>query len=201
MRARPRIIGMKMRSAEAGLRAMPSSEMEATIQVQTVTNVTAAGIIWGVAVFFAARTWHQAALRKHPHLWDLDSSPPPYIEIYANRIQPDLRSARSKEGSQLIADIPTILTNRTWLTRTWTVEIHGQNYEIFYNGRGPGFEEVRVDGRVACRTPSYIWYVPRFDFLVGNELSVLEVRVNALFRVRASKLTISGKVRYTAGRI
>ena len=91
------------------------------------------------------------------------------------------------------------LIRSTWLTREWRVTLLGKAHTVKYDGRGGGSEQVLVDGVCARRTKSWFWFVPRFEFQIEDTQARLDVRVNALLRVRACALKIKGTVVYSEG--
>lgn len=82
------------------------------------------------------------------------------------------------------------LIEKKWLWRSFHVVTADGVFEVIYNGKGAGYEEVTVNGEIACRLPSLLWYEPRFDFKVGSETSQINVRVSALLQISAFNLIV-----------
>ena len=70
-------------------------------------------------------------------------------------------------------------------------------FDVKYNGNGMGYEEVLVDGKTAKRTISIWWYVPRFEFNIGNQTAVVNVGVSPLLKIKRFKLQINGETVYS----
>lgn len=88
------------------------------------------------------------------------------------------------------------LIEKKWLWRTFHVVSPEGVFEVIYNGKGIGYEEIIVNGEVACRLLSHFWYVPKFDFLIGNLESQVNVRVWAWLQIRSFDLVINGETVY-----
>lgn len=89
------------------------------------------------------------------------------------------------------------LIEKKWLWRTFHVVTDEGVYEVVYNGKGTGFEEVLVDGVIAKRTVSWLWYVPEFEFVIGNVESKIKVKVSPLLQISSFDLSVDGKVVYS----
>lgn len=85
------------------------------------------------------------------------------------------------------------------LGRAFDLLLDGELLEVVYDGGGNGFEEIRVNGRVAIRKMGILWFVPRFDFLLDDHILTFEVKVGARFSVRASRLSIDFAPVFTEG--
>ena len=64
-------------------------------------------------------------------------------------------------------------------------------FEVIYNGQGMGYEEIIVNNKIANRTHSYLWYVPEFEFLVGNLPAKVRVGVSVRMKIKQFSLTVS----------
>ena len=63
-------------------------------------------------------------------------------------------------------------------------------FEVVYNGKGTGYEEVTVNGEIACRMPSLLWYVPKFDFDIGGAHAQINVKVSPLLQISSFNLIV-----------
>jgi hypothetical protein len=88
------------------------------------------------------------------------------------------------------------LTRNSWLYRSWEVVTSEGWFQVEYDGRGMGFECVRVQGEAVVSTRSRWWFVPRFDFRVGSLPAFLEVRVWPWLSLRSVRLNIDGHTVY-----
>ncbi|MCY7376056.1 MAG: hypothetical protein LH472_08810 [Pyrinomonadaceae bacterium] len=79
---------------------------------------------------------------------------------------------------------------KKWLWRSFHVVTADGVFEVIYNGKGAGYEEVLVNGEVVCRLPSHLWYVPKFDFDIGNAPSQINVKVSPLLQIISFRLIV-----------
>jgi hypothetical protein len=93
----------------------------------------------------------------------------------------------------------TTLLNKKWLLREWHVATSSGDFVVTYSGRGHGYESVRVNGAVAVKTRSSVWFTPKFDFLVGASPASVEVRVWPWLAVRAIRLRVADDICYSEG--
>jgi len=84
------------------------------------------------------------------------------------------------------------LIEQSRLVRKFNVITNEGLYEVIYNGTGMGYEEIIVNGEIACRTNSYLWYVPQFEFLIGNTSAKVEVSVSVWMKIQHFNLIIAG---------
>jgi hypothetical protein len=91
------------------------------------------------------------------------------------------------------------LTKRSWLSRTWEVSTPDGKFTVQYAGKGLGNEKVLVNGRVTVKKSSMFWFVPRFDFALGNDRAVLKVSVWPWLAVRSLLLDVNGQECYREG--
>ena len=89
------------------------------------------------------------------------------------------------------------LIEKKWLWRSFHVVTGGGVYEVVYNGKGTGYEEVTVDGEVACRLQSLLWYQPQFDFAVGGANAQINVKVSGLLQIVEFNLIVGGAEIYS----
>ncbi len=82
------------------------------------------------------------------------------------------------------------LIEKKWLWRGFHVVTNEGVYEVIYNGKGTGYEEVTVNGEVACRLQSLMWYQPRFDFAVGSVNAQINVKVSGLMQIISFNLIV-----------
>jgi hypothetical protein len=92
--------------------------------------------------------------------------------------------------------ISTKLIRRGWLKRTIIVTLPDGHHIVEYDGTGLGYEQVWVDGDV-IRKRSLVWFVPRFDFKLGDWHSVIEVRVWPWLLLRSLVLLVGDQVIYS----
>lgn len=88
------------------------------------------------------------------------------------------------------------LRHQGFLLRRIEVETSEGRFQVTYEGTGMGFEQVLVDGAVACRKDSWVWFEPWFEFSLGSQPALLEVRVWAWLGIRSLKLTVAGQTVY-----
>ena len=60
------------------------------------------------------------------------------------------------------------LVRRGWLHRGIELTLPDGRHVVEYDGRGAGYEQVSVDGGV-IRLTGWIWFVPRFEFKLGDD--------------------------------
>ncbi len=89
------------------------------------------------------------------------------------------------------------LIGKSRLTRDLSVVTSEGVFDLKYDGRGMGYEEVLVDSKTAKRTISVWWYVPRFEFNIGNKNAVVKVGVSPLLKISRFNLEIDGKIIYS----
>jgi hypothetical protein len=86
------------------------------------------------------------------------------------------------------------------LYRRWEFQGPDGTYTLEYNGKGMGYESVRINGRETLRLPSYSWFVPRFDFpLQGRDTSLL-VEINPWLSIRSLAIYQGDHCLYSEGR-
>lgn len=95
--------------------------------------------------------------------------------------------------------ISVALCGAGWLLRRFDVRTPGGTYRVEYDGRGIGYESVLIDGAAVARLASLLWFVPRFEFLVGGLPAVLHVRIWPWCTFRAVRLEVAGRVGYIEG--
>ncbi len=83
------------------------------------------------------------------------------------------------------------LMEKKWLWRSFHVVTEDGVYEVIYDGKGTGYEEVTVNGEVACRMPSLLWYVPKFDFTIGGANAKINVKVSPLLQISSFDLLVN----------
>ena len=90
------------------------------------------------------------------------------------------------------------LVRSFWLFREFRVIIEPDvlSYQVIYNGRGKGCEYVYVNGEKAAGGRSWLWFVPSFEFHLGNLPAALYVRVWPWLAVRSLKLVVDGQALY-----
>ena len=91
------------------------------------------------------------------------------------------------------------LLETRWLYRRFEVVTPEGQFIVEYDGRGMGYESIRVNGIEAVRLPSYLWYVPRFEFMIGTIPAILEVRVWIWMAVKSLTLSMASTLLYDEG--
>lgn len=94
------------------------------------------------------------------------------------------------------------LIERTFLKRVFEVSLDDSEqrpFTVVYQGRGFGNESVLVDGAVAARYGSYLWFVPHLPFRIGGRDAEIDVRVWPWLAIRSFRLSIDGDVLYMEG--
>lgn len=88
------------------------------------------------------------------------------------------------------------LIEKKRLTRSLSVITSDGVFDVEYDGNGLGYEQVLVNGETAQKTISVWWYVPKFEFPIGNKNAVVKVGVSPLLKIRRFSLTIDGETVY-----
>jgi len=70
------------------------------------------------------------------------------------------------------------------------------SFEVVYNGGGMGYEEILVNGAIASRR-SNLWFVPEFEFKIGNASAKITVSVWVWLRFRSFNFEIEGESVYS----
>lgn len=91
------------------------------------------------------------------------------------------------------------LIERRWLYRDFDVVTPEGIFKVAYYGRGQGYEEVWLNGEVACHRRSYLWYAPEFEFSIGTLPAVIRVRVWIWLAIRSLSLEVDGRRVYYEG--
>lgn len=91
------------------------------------------------------------------------------------------------------------LRKKKWLFREWEVTTPSGSFIVTYSGRSYGYESVQVNGKVAARTMSWIWFVPKFEFMLADFTATVDVRVGPWFTLRAIRLRVGDEVCYNEG--
>lgn len=89
------------------------------------------------------------------------------------------------------------LIEKEWLRRNFNVVTADGVFEVAYDGRGMGYEQVKVNDEVACRKPSYIWYVDKFDFMIGRSKAQVRVKVSLLLQISKFSLLVDDTIIYS----
>jgi hypothetical protein len=88
------------------------------------------------------------------------------------------------------------LIEKHWLYRKFQVLAPHGSFEVVYNGWGLGYEEILVNGEIACRAGS-LWYVPEFEFKIGNADAKINVSIWAWMQMRSFDFEIEGETVYS----
>jgi hypothetical protein len=89
------------------------------------------------------------------------------------------------------------LIEKRRLSRDLSVVTSEGVFDVKYDGKGMGYEEILVDGKTAKRTVSVWWYVPRFEFNIGNQIAVVNVGVSPFLKINRFNLEINGETVYS----
>jgi hypothetical protein len=89
---------------------------------------------------------------------------------------------------------------RGCLRRKLCVATESRVFEVIYNGRGFGYEEVLVDGSVAVRRRSWFWFVLYFEFPLDQHRAAIEVGVWPWLKIRRFRFVIDDMCIYEEGR-
>ena len=89
------------------------------------------------------------------------------------------------------------LIEKKWLWRSFHVVTDNGVYEVTYNGKGTGYEEVAVNEEVVCRLQSLLWYQPQFNFTIGNANAQINVKVSGLLQITFFNLIVGGAEIYS----
>jgi hypothetical protein len=92
------------------------------------------------------------------------------------------------------------LVSETNLRRLWTITLPEGRFNLEYDARGLGFEQVLLDGEVVCRRESWVRAAPRFEFHVGNQRAELEVKLTMQPAIGSLCLTLDDDVVYAEGK-
>jgi hypothetical protein len=88
------------------------------------------------------------------------------------------------------------LVEKYWLYRKFQILSPHGSFEVVYNGWGVGYEEILVNGEIVCRQ-SHLWYVPEFNFKLGNADAKITVSVWAWMQIRAFNFEIENESVYS----
>jgi hypothetical protein len=91
------------------------------------------------------------------------------------------------------------LTESRWLRREFEVYTPEGLFKVAYIGDGMGYEEVLVNGEVACHKSSHLWYAPEFYFSIGEYSALIEVRISIWMTIRYFSLEVDGLQIYSEG--
>lgn len=89
------------------------------------------------------------------------------------------------------------LLGKERLSRSLSVVTPEGVFDVVYDGNGLGYEQVLVNGETAKRTISVWWYVPKFEFNIGNQNAVVKVGVSPLLKISRFSLDIEGETVYS----
>lgn len=91
-------------------------------------------------------------------------------------------------------------TRKSWLYRAWEVVTPEGRFRVDYDGRGAGVEIVLVQGKVVVSAQNRYGLAPRFDFQLGSQAALIEVRVWPWLWLRSIRLSIGGQIVCEEGR-
>jgi hypothetical protein len=92
---------------------------------------------------------------------------------------------------------------KSWLCRSLVVTVPGKTFleehYVKYSGTGIGNEKIYVDGICACSPISWLWFTPRFEFLINEHKALLKIRISPWFTIQSLRLFIDNSLEYTEG--
>jgi hypothetical protein len=91
------------------------------------------------------------------------------------------------------------LIKSSWLSRTWEISTPDGKFTVQYSGLGFGNEKISVNGKVTVKKSSLLWFVPRFEFPLGQAPAILEIRVWPWLAIRSLLLNVNGEDCYREG--
>ena len=89
------------------------------------------------------------------------------------------------------------LIEKKWLFRRLNVVTPEGVFEVAYDGTGAGYESVLIDGNLAVKTISYLWYVPEFNFQIGSLPANIKVRISWKLVISFFILEVDGHQLYS----
>ena len=116
---------------------------------------------------------------------------------------PDYAGTAAPGGYNPAAMQPAQLTafevDRSWLYRALEVCAPWGEFFVEYDGRGLGYESVYVNGRLANRRRSPLWFVPHFEFDLGGHRACLDLRFWPWCTLRSISLSVGQHLVYAGG--
>ena len=112
---------------------------------------------------------------------------------------------RSRTGDDLASNQPKLfsvsakLCSKRWLIREFEVSTPSGVQKVTYYGQGLGYECVLVNGSVVDKKNSGLWYVPEFQFHIGDFPAKIKVRVWPWFAIKSFTFEVANKVVYQEG--
>ncbi len=89
------------------------------------------------------------------------------------------------------------LIEKKWLYRRFEVLTPQGVNEVIYDGRGIGYESVLVEGQPILSKASFYWYIPEFNFNVGEYSGKISVRVWAWLSIKSLSLQVDNQTLYS----
>lgn len=89
------------------------------------------------------------------------------------------------------------LVEKKWLFRRLNVVTPEGVFEVAYDGTGAGYESVWIDGNLAVKKTSYLWYVPEFDFKIGCLPAKINVRISWRLEISFFSLEVDERQLYS----
>lgn len=111
---------------------------------------------------------------------------------------------RSKTGdglasNQQLFSVSAKLCSKRWLIREFEVSTPSGVQKVTYYGQGLGYECVLVNGSVVDKKNSGLWYVPEFQFQIGDFPAKIKIRVWPWFAIKSFTFEVANKVVYQEG--
>ena len=127
-----------------------------------------------------------ATLRERPTTQNLKSdyniSNPPKTGKFCININP---------MTAVLVDVKS-----SWLRRVMKVATPEDFWSVEYNGRGIGYESVLVNRKTVLKQHSIFWFVPGFDFFLGERVARIDVKVSLSLAIDTFKLWVDGELIY-----
>jgi hypothetical protein len=86
------------------------------------------------------------------------------------------------------------------LRRVLKARVDSEYYIVAYEGNKLGYEQIRVNGKVVTWKRSWLWFVPRFEFLLGSRAASVDVQVWPWFAIKGFQLILGDEIAYKEGR-
>lgn len=88
------------------------------------------------------------------------------------------------------------LIHKSWLKRKFHVIIKDVNYDVEYKGTGLGNEKVYVNGKEASGGTSWLWFIPRFEFKLGENAALITISVWPWLAIKEFRFELDKIVMY-----
>ena len=89
------------------------------------------------------------------------------------------------------------LLHRARLLRRVSIHAETSAFELEYNGKGFGYESVRIDGETKIRSFSLFWFVPHFEFSHDGHSIEVDVKVWPWLKIKGFRIHVDGHLLYS----